>query len=258
MHLSPPLILGILATLSITLAIPKPGRYNAELPTNMRYVDKSFSLQVRDTIYQGDGSVHAGWPAINKWLPFDQLWRQNKNSMYKSCVLNGWGANNSPEELKNLRKAIFQAVDEDGFSPLEANHRRSFYLAVVLQESGGCVPTTNNGVRNPGLMQDHNGRGTCNENKIIREPCPKHTINLMIQEGTQGTPFGDGLEQLIAKARGMGAPDAQAYYMAARLYSSGSIPADQNLSGGIGSTDSYASDIANRLTGAIWNESTSY
>ena len=48
------------------------------------------------------------------------------------------------------------------------DHR--FILAVIMQESGGCVraPTTNYGVRNPGLMQDHNGSGTCNENGNVQ------------------------------------------------------------------------------------------
>ena len=47
-----------------------------------------------------------------------------------------------------------------------------------MQESKGCVraPTTNNGVRNPGLMQSHNGRGTCNEGGNVKNPCPASEV----------------------------------------------------------------------------------
>jgi hypothetical protein len=42
------------------------------------------------------------------------------------------------------------------------DHR--FILAIIMQESGGCirVPTSNGDVRNPGHMQDHTGGATCN------------------------------------------------------------------------------------------------
>ena len=42
--------------------------------------------------------------------------------------------------------------------------------------------------------------------------------------------------------------DAPTVYAALRLYNSGSID-DGNLSNGMGATDSYVSDIANRLQG---------
>lgn len=44
-----------------------------------------------------------------------------------------------------------------------------------MQESGGCVraPTTNWGVRNPGLMQDHNGVGTRNDNNEVQNSLPR-------------------------------------------------------------------------------------
>jgi hypothetical protein len=116
----------------------------------------------------------------------------------------------------------------------------------MMQESNGCVraPTTNYGVRNPGLMQSHNGAGTCNDASVVN-PCPASEVAQMITDGTAGTSSGDGLKQCIAQT---GATDASMYYKAARIYNSGSIASTGNLGQGV-ATHCYASDIANRLTG---------
>ena len=120
-----------------------------------------------------------------------------------------------------------------------------FILAIVLQESNGCVRvgTTNNGVSNPGLMQSHGGMGSCGNNK--QSPCPGSEILRMIKDGTEGTSSGDGLKQCLAKNGGSG---ATAYYRAARCYNSGSVASSGDLGQG-GSTHCYASDVANRLLG---------
>ena len=57
------------------------------------------------------------------------------------------------------------------------------------------APTSNAGVRNPGLMQSHNGGGSCNDEGKVSEPCPKSEIEEMIRDGVQGTADGDGLVQ---------------------------------------------------------------
>jgi hypothetical protein len=121
-----------------------------------------------------------------------------------------------------------------------------FIFAILMQESNGCVraPTTNYGVRNPGLMQSHNGAGTCNDGSVTN-PCPISEVTQMIQDGTAGTSSGDGLKQCLAET---GATDVSMYYKAARIYNSGSIASSKNLGQGI-ATHCYASDIANRLTG---------
>ena len=46
------------------------------------------------------------------------------------------------------------------------------------------------------------------------------------------------------------ADDAPTIYEALRLYNSGSLD-ESNLSNGLGATDSYVSDIANRLIGVV-------
>ncbi|PMD12021.1 hypothetical protein NA56DRAFT_683522 [Hyaloscypha hepaticicola] len=100
-----------------------------------------------------------------------------------------------------------------------------FILAIIMQESTGnaYVGCTNNGVENCGLMQAYAG-------SVSFDPSdPQGSITQMVVDGTQGTSRGPGLVQ---------------------GYNSGSIDFS-NLSDGLGSTPSYASDIANRLQG--WN-----
>lgn len=154
----------------------------------------------------------------------------------------------------------FKQIDDYGFEvgaiydsiqqiALETCIDHRFILAIIMQESGGCVraPTTNYGVRNPGLMQDHDGAGTCNGHGQVQMPCPKKIIARMIRDGSAGTDAGDGLAQCINKSD---ADDTAAFYKAARIYNSGSIDASGDLGHGV-ATQCYASDIANRLTGWV-------
>lgn len=195
------------------------------------------------TYYKGDGSTAAGWPTIDSWGSWAQLWEANSAIMGETCGWNGWGADDSATEISYIKSAIQSVASASGVD-------ERFILAIVMQESEGCVrvPTTNNGVVNPGLMQSHDGTGTC----AGVNPCPQSEITQMIEDGTEGTSSGDGLEQLIAQVKaalGLGiAP--RVYYSAARLYNSGSIDYS-NLDNGLGSTNCYASDVANRLTGWV-------
>ncbi|TWU70910.1 hypothetical protein ED733_000060 [Metarhizium rileyi] len=119
-------------------------------------------------------------------------------------------------------------------------------VPIMQIESNGCVrvPTTNNGVRNPGLMQSHNGSGSC----AGVNPCPAGTITQMIRDGVAGTSSGDGLRQTLARTKDVVGDNSRAVYAAARMYNSGSVDYN-NLNNGLGSTPCYASDVANRLTG---------
>jgi hypothetical protein len=146
--------------------------------------------------------------------------------MFSSCST--WGVDDdSGPEVGAIWNAIEEVAQQTG-----VDHR--FILATIIQESGGCVrvPTTNYGVRNPGLMQDHDGDGTCNSDLTgeIDDPCPDATITLMVSEGTAGTADGDGLAQCINES-GLGT-DAD-FYRAARLYNSGGIDDSGNLEAGI-------------------------
>lgn len=77
----------------------------------------------------------------------------------------------------------------------------------------------------------------------------------MITDGTSGTVGitggGDGLVQTLAQAAADGTSDAQAAYIAARIYNSGSYTVGTDLGAGA-ATSSYASDIANRLLGVAF------
>jgi hypothetical protein len=121
---------------------------------------------------------------------------------------------------------------------------------MYANEDAGCVraPTTNYGVRNPGLMQSHDGTGTCNDAGTVQNPCPANTIVQMIRDGVAGTASGDGLVQTLKRAP---SARAAAYYGAARIYNSGSIATSGDLGAGI-ATKCYSSDIANRLLGWVY------
>ncbi|KAJ5483876.1 hypothetical protein N7539_006076 [Penicillium diatomitis] len=203
------------------------------------------------SVFGGNGQVSDGWPAMSSWVSsFDDLFEANKAIMGSSC--SQWGvADTTESEMAEMKSAINKIAGESGVDA-------RFILAIIMQESNGCVRvhTTNNGVVNPGLMQSHNGKGSCNTGinapENVQNPCPASEIEQMIRDGTMGTADGDGLQQLLAQNGG--AQDVTAYYKAARCYNSGSIAPNGNLGAGI-ATHCYASDIANRLLG--WAAGTS-
>jgi hypothetical protein len=163
------------------------------------------------------------------------MWSANlAHVISKSCEAFGQ-INNSEDESADLKLAIQSVAKSSGVD-------ERFVLAIVMEESGGCVraPTTNNGVVNPGLMQSHNGAHSC----YNESPCPPAQIVGMIQDGTTGTPSGQGLQQILASARS----GVSRFYKTARIYNSGSIAPSGLLQDGI-ATHCYASDIANRLIG---------
>ncbi|MCJ1266691.1 hypothetical protein MMC22_006576 [Lobaria immixta] len=190
------------------------------------------------TQYCGSGS---SYPPESSWCSFEDMFNNNKPLMLISCDQFSQ-ADDSESEVQAIYDSIQQIATET-----KVDHR--FILAVIMQESGGCVrvPTSNYGVRNPGLMQDHDGDATCNSDITlqVQNPCPTETITQMIRDGSAGTATGDGLAQCINESNDSG---AVAFYKAARIYNSGSIDPSGDLCLGI-ATHCYASDIANRLTG---------
>lgn len=195
------------------------------------------------TMYWGAGRANEGWPTRSQWVSFENMFNNNKNLMENSCSWMGV-PNDSGPEIGAIWDSIQQVAGETA-----VDHR--FILAIMLQESGGCVrvQTTNYGVRNPGLMQCHDGDGTCNSDITgqVQNPCPTGVITQMIREGTAGTNSGDGLANCINQS---GTNSDQDFYRAARIYNSGSIDSSTRLECGI-ATHCYASDIANRLTGWV-------
>lgn len=183
--------------------------------------------------------------------------------MKDACTNLGFppGFDTSDEEIAMIWSGIQAAAIVSG-----VDHR--FILAVMMQESKGCVRiwTTANANPNPGLMQDHNGSHQCNAGNSpgnsfdIQFPCPQEEISGMIQDGVGGTDTGNGLaaylNEVVDRAKkvdiaNMDGEVAQVYYQAARLYNSGSIDYS-DLEQGFSSNPCYASDIANRLTGWLF------
>jgi len=193
---------------------------------NANINDGSTTVNTDYTYYSG---TSASFPDSSQWVSFDAMFEANRPLMKQSCGWNNWGPDNT-DHLINYMKKYIQAVARETL----VDHRA--ILAVIMQESGGClrVPTTNNGVSNPGIMQSHNGMAF-----IPAAPCT--SIKQMIMDGTAGTAYGDGLVQLINTYGD--------YYSAFRAYNSGSVAPSGNLSDGNGATPCYVSDIANRLMG---------
>jgi hypothetical protein len=166
-----------------------------------------------------------------------------------------WGVpDDSDAEIASMRSSILSVGNLTAIDP-------RFILAIIMQESTGCVRviTTAYSHNNPGLMQSYNGTGTCNANNAplgipgvegsgeVSTPCPPAMIRQQIMDGTNGTVYGPGLRQNYADA-GKGAVDtAQIYYRTARIYNGGRFVAS-DLSQPC-CTESYASDIGNRLMG---------
>lgn len=166
--------------------------------------------------YSGPAS---DFPDPNQWKEFSDFWNQ---------VLPDLMFNNSSSEISAIQASIASVAAS---SRVDAR----VILAVIMQESSGNVRvrTTNNGIRNPGLMQSHNG--------VEFDPAnPSGSILQMIKDGTEGTQDGDGLKQCIARFSNV--------YAGLRAYNSGSVNL-LDLSDGMGATPNYVSDVANRLMG---------
>lgn len=225
----------------ITLATLSLAAVAAALPTGVPALATSKRAVVDQyNFYTGDGSTGAGWPSQDAWGSYDELWNANLPLMSQSCGWNSWGADNSEAEIAAINSAIQQVSGETGVD-------NRFILAIIMQESKGCVrvKTTYNGVTNPGLMQSHNGSGSCEG----VNPCPDATILQMVRDGTAGTDNGDGIQQTYAKASSeLGDTGSRAFYAAARGYNSGSVDYS-DLNNAFTSTPCYSTDVANILTG---------
>ncbi|KAL9583630.1 MAG: hypothetical protein Q9212_002595 [Teloschistes hypoglaucus] len=196
--------------------------------------------------YTGNGSVFAGWPKKADWMSYEDMFTINLPLIKNSCTIYHVPLN-TPLETQAIHNATRLIAIETNLDP-------RFILAVILQESSGCVrvPTSYYAVRNPGLMQDHDGPATCNEDAAPVYPCPYTAIEEMIREGSAGTTDAMGTPQMglvEAWREAVGRLDgASRWYRASRIYNSGSVDPSGDLGMGV-ATHCYASDVANRLTG---------
>jgi hypothetical protein len=170
--------------------------------------------------YSGPAS---SFPNPEHWQKFSLMWARDAKVM---------AINNSAAQIEDIREAIQTVAAQSGID-------RRVILSTIMQESQGNVHvrttvSPDGRVRNPGIMQTHNGVEFNPHNE-------KGSILQMVRDGVQGTKFGDGLEQLVKRYGNI--------YSALRGYNSGSVD-EKNLSNGLGATANYVSDIANRLMGA--------
>ncbi|KAJ8066620.1 hypothetical protein OCU04_005667 [Sclerotinia nivalis] len=227
----------------IIAVVMRSAAFAAPTPVTEPTAENLVGRDVAYKMYTGDGSY---WPAMSAWTTFDTMWANSQAVMTTSCTQFGGAANNSPTEIADIKSAITSIAASSGIDS-------RFILAIVMQESGGCVraPTTFGENSNPGIMQGHNGYHSCNQGGATINPCPAHTITGMIKDGATGTlgqpGGGDGLQQCLAQS---GSPHtAQGAYVAARIYNSGSYAWGTDLGTPLWGTSCYASDVANRLLG---------
>ncbi|KAL8804595.1 MAG: hypothetical protein Q9200_005767 [Gallowayella weberi] len=168
-------------------------------------------------LYTGNGSITAGWPHKAGWTSYEEMYAsftsfpltspftnlclpspsQNRFNTNIPLIINSckiWHVTpNTLDEILAIHNATLTISNATNTDP-------RFILAVILQESGGCVrvPTSFYSLRNPGLMQSHNGPATCNEGADPIYPCPYGTIEEMIRKGTAGTFEGQGMGLVLA------------------------------------------------------------
>lgn len=216
--------------------------------------------------YSGPAS---NFPDPAQWAEYDVLWEHNSQLMK---------AHDSDEEIALIKTAIETVALEAGFDVRAI-------LCIVMQESHGDVRvvSTNNGVNNPGIVSlhkqhhssthicpstsshhpfpailpaSHLSLPTCTNHPVPPKQMQSHngtsfnpadaagSILQMARDGVQGTQSGDGLVQLRTRYGGN-------YYEAFRAYNSGSVNTN-DLNDRMGATASYVCDVANRLTGHVW------
>lgn len=180
--------------------------------------------------------IKENFPSFNSWMNFYTMFDLNQ---FHTMV----NYDSGPEQ-----GAIYNAIVQVS---QEAKVDARLILAVIMQESSGNVRVgcTNNGVQNCGLMQAYAGSVSYDPNNMAA------SILQMVRDGTQGTSQGPGYVQWISQnsETSYAGPTQGNPYQAARGYNSGSINF-ADLSDPKGATDSYVSDLANRLLG--WNGNT--
>ncbi|KAJ5179743.1 hypothetical protein N7492_002953 [Penicillium capsulatum] len=242
----------ILAAGSFPLVFGAPVTYNLAAPNDTASSPNLVSRKIQTYFKQfgGNGDTAKGWPPTNEWQSFDTLWNDNLPMITsESCTAEDGGKPTSKKEAEAIRKAILntskQHVQTKGFGNPE--HVAAFLMALMMQESKGCVyvHTTANANPNPGLMQTFNGKHSCHG----KNDCSDDEITGMITDSFQGT---NGLKACMSKALPHAeGKEGMAFFLAARLYNSGINTPLENVGQSKGATNCYVSDLANRLKG--WN-----
>ncbi|KAL8289805.1 hypothetical protein RB597_001438 [Gaeumannomyces tritici] len=170
--------------------------------------------------YSGPSS---DFPPMSEWKTFEELFNLNKPEMLRT--------GDTGEDVGCIWNAVLE------YAKLGVDERVVF--AIIMQESTGDVgvaTTWNMDKRaTAGLMQCDGSPGFDG-----RHGLPQADITAMVRAGTEH--FKGNLHEHGDKW------DADTIYKALRSYNSGRCDAD-DLSKGLGATDDYVSDVANRLCG---------
>lgn len=186
--------------------------------------------------YSGPAS---NFPDMSEWADYQSLWAFN------STIIKNHGL--------YVPEGIAYSVDViDYWIPViatESGVDERVILCIIMQESGGDVYTNTSVsptppyVNNTGIMQAFNGASV---ETLETAKSPTTVVGQMIRDGTEGTDPEEtnGLKGLW-KHWGN-------WYEVFRAYNSGSVDTS-DLNDGLGATDSYVSDVANRLMGHQWS-----
>ncbi|KAG4435098.1 hypothetical protein IFR05_009407 [Cadophora sp. M221] len=172
--------------------------------------------------YSGPAS---SFPPSSSWQSFEEIFNANKSEMFQT--------GDSSEDIGRIWNAVLEAA--------KIGVEERVIFCIIMQESTGNVgvetPTNMDGDATGGLMQCVGSPAFPGQHNLSQEQ-----ISSMIQAGTNH--FKANLQELDDQ------DTASTIYRALRLYNSGSLN-DDNLSDGKGATDSYVSDLANRLQGRL-------
>ncbi|EMR69443.1 putative exo-beta- -glucanase protein [Eutypa lata UCREL1] len=161
---------------------------------------------------------------MDTWKSFDELFGINQNYMNQ--------AGSTWDDIGRINVGIRNAAANIGVD-------ERVILSIIMQESHGYVgvETTYSpeGIPTAGIMQCSGCDGYPNRNGLSQDE-----ISSMINGGTQH--YKANLQNWGDQWTG------ESIYPALREYNSGSVNPD-NLSDGQGATDSYVSDISQRLGG---------
>ncbi|KAL8740184.1 MAG: hypothetical protein Q9190_007085 [Brigantiaea leucoxantha] len=149
------------------------------------------------------------------------------------------------QSADNILKAI-GTFSSPNTGELSDDQFHSLILAQVMQETGGAANLIGDNGESHGLLQVKLQNG---EAPAACDPsgCTYDNILKMLQQGINGhsgtgTPQAPGIAYWLGQTQGVGP--------AVRSYNSGSVPDASDLSVATPySTESYVSDIGNRLTG---------
>lgn len=217
----------------------------------------SESCGVPYTRFIGDGGLIGGsdpdtyWPLKNLWITLDDMVAMNRKVMLESCAQYSVESNNDTD-INNLRDMI-----------MEVSHDKmvdaTFILAIVLQESQGCVRRPN-ATSKEGLSTLNGvllGKGTAKCEGLAA--CQRSTIREMLENGGSGVPESDlrSLVAAIEKNTDHNPQHSLNYYRAAYVYSTAVANIPARFEDAI-PRHCYVSDVANRLVGWVGHNSTGY